>query len=373
MEVIQIVPVQQQYKDFMSMPDGLNKNISYYNNLQGFQFTEANLCKKDGIIYYSVSSFKIVKSSKSSYYIKRTARDGFTINEKGKLKVWFGKNIYQIPHLIELFKYYNFNWLHANMYQFMTKTIVEKMLAGKITNNIDVMKEYVKVMRLKCSPALLLKLFTSANCTTSKTDFLRQASVAKDINHLIEYLLTPNKNTYMIFQDMIKEAQILERKIDYNWSYKRVIEEHKAWTEELMQVEIDALDDVVIPSVERFERYTPANFKLLKTQKEVFYEGKTMKHCVYTAYWASIKNSTYLAYHIKQDDEEATLGVNVYDDKIMYNQCYTRYNQPVSPKLSTIVKQFVEELNEQVQRDGVLKQPIEQYVELNNIVNELPF
>jgi len=94
MEIIPIVPVQQQYKDFMSMPDGLNKNISYYNNLQGFQFTEANLCKKDGMTYYSVSNFKIVKSSKTSYYTKRTSRDGFTINEKGKLKVWFGKNIY---------------------------------------------------------------------------------------------------------------------------------------------------------------------------------------------------------------------------------------------------------------------------------------
>jgi hypothetical protein len=39
------------------------------------------------------------------------------------------------------------------------------------------------------------------------------------------------------------------------------------------------------------------------------------------------------------------------------------------------VKTFVEELNEQVQRDGILKEPIDQYVQVeNNIVNEyLPF
>jgi len=276
---------------------------------------------------------------------------------------------------MELFKYYNFNWLNTSMYQFMTKTIVEKMLAGKITNNLDVIKEYVKVMRLKCSPALLLKLFITDDNRLSKTDFLREASVAKDINHLIEHLLNPNdQRGRIIFQDMVKEAQILEKKIDYKWSHSRLVEEHKAWTEQIMQIEIDTLDNTTIPDIERFDRYTPDNFKLLKTQKEVFYEGKTMKHCVYTAYWPSIKNGSYLAYHIEQNGEEATLGVNVYEDKIVYNQCYSRYNGNISSALKLTVMQFVENLNEQVRRDGVSFYSVQNYtLKDDNIINELPF
>jgi hypothetical protein len=373
METIQLVQPQQEFKDFMSMPDGLAKNVSYYNNMYSRAFTEASITKKDGCIYYAANTFKIVKSTKSSYYIKRITKDGFTIDEKGKASFWFNKSIFQMPHINEIFKYFNFNWLDVKLYPFITKGIFEKMVAGKITNSTDVCKAYIKAMRINCSPALFLQLFQSNSI--SKQDFLRRAAVAKDINHFIEYLLLPNDTrSVLVYEDMIKEAQILEKKIDYKWSSKRLTEEHKAWTEQIMQVEIDSLDDVIIPGVERFDRYTPDGFKLLKTQKEVFYEGKTMKHCVYTAYWSSIKNSSYIAYHIQLGEEEATLGVNVYDDKVMYNQCYSRYNGPISSKMQMKVKSFVEELNEQVQRDGILKEPIDQYVHVeNNIVNELPF
>jgi len=373
METIQLVSPQQEYLDFMALPDGLAKNVSYYNNLQGRNFTEASITKKDGCIYYAANTFKVVKSTKSSYYIKRVTKDGFTIDEKGKLSVWFSKNIFQIPYISDIFKHFNFNWLDVKLYPFITKGIFEKMVAGKITNNTDVCKAYIKAMRLNCSPALFLQLFLTSSI--SKQDFLRRAVVAKDVNHFIEYLLTPNDNrSNLVLEDMVKEALILEKKIDYKWSSKRLTEEHKAWTEEIMQVEIDSLDDVKIPAVERFDKYTPDGFKLLKTQKEVFYEGKTMKHCVYTAYWNSIKNSSYIAYHIKLDNEEVTLGVNVYDDKMVYNQCYSRYNGPISSKMQIKVTNFVQELNEQVQRDGILKERFNQYVHVeNNIINQLPF
>jgi len=375
METTYIVLPQQEFKDFMAMPDGLMKNIKFYNDIQNRAFSETSITKKDGFVYYVANTFKVVKSTKSSYYIRRTTKDGFTINEKGKVSVWFNKSIFQIPHIIQLFKHLNFNWFSEKLYPFVTKTIFEKMVAGKITNNTDVAKAYIKAMRINCSPSLFLQLFETT--TISKQEFLREASVAKDVNHLIEYLLSPpnDTKTRLVIDDMIKEAQMLERKIDFKWSFKRLTEEHKAWTEQIMQLEIDALDDENIPGVERFDRYTPDGFKLLKTQKDVFYEGKTMKHCLYTAYWTSIKHNSYIAYHITLGDEEATLGINVYNDKMMYNQCYSRYNGLISSKMQVKVKNFVEELNEQVQRDGILKETVEEYVQkTNHIVNEyLPF
>ncbi len=373
METIQIVAPQPEFREFMSMPDGVAKNVAYYNNFYGRNFSEASITRKNGCIYYATNTFKIVKSTKTSYYVKRVTKDGFTIDEKGKLSVWFSKSIFQMPYINEIFKHFNFNWLDVKLYPFITKGIFEKMVASKITNNTDVCKAYIKAMRLNCSPALFLQLFQTSSI--SKQDFLRRAAVAKDINHLIEYLLLPTDGrNNLVYEDMIKEAQILEKKIDYKWSAKRLVEEHKAWTEQIMQVEIDSLDDATISVVERFDKYTPQQFKLLKTQKEVFYEGKTMKHCVYTAYWSSIKNNRYLAYHIDLNGEEATLGVNIYDDKLVYNQCYSRYNGSISSAMNTLVNQFIDKLNEQVKRDGVVLQTAENYVQVgNNIVNEIPF
>lgn len=365
---VQLVTPTQDFKDFMSMQEGLAKNVTYYNQINGRQFSEASITRKDGHIYYAANTFKVVKSTKSSYYIKRVTKDGFTIDPKGKLSIWFNKNIFQIPYVQMVFTHFNFNWLSEKLHPFVTKGIFEKMIAGKITNNTDVCKAYIKVMRINCSPALFLQLFTSSNILTSKQDFLRQASVAKDVNHLISYLMDVSeeatRHKYHILSDMVKEAQILEKKIDYTWSLNRLKEEHKAWTEQIMQVEIDALDDKVISKIEKFERYTPSEFKLLKTQKEVFAEGKLMKHCVYTAYWNSIKQGNYLAYHITFGDEEATLGINIYDDKLIYNQCYSRYNGSISTNLELKVRDFVDQLNEQVKRDGVLKEL------QNNIINE---
>jgi len=380
METVQLIQPTEQFTEFMALPDGLAKNIRYYNNISGNSFTEASIAKKDGCIYYASNVFKIVKSTKSSYYIKRVTKDGFTIDQKGKLSVWFNKSIFQIPFINEVFKYFNFNWLSVKLHPFITKGIFEKMVANKITNNTDVCKAYIKAMRINCSPALFLNLFETTSI--SKQDFLRQSSVAKDTNHLIEYLLedistgTHDSSKYekrQIFNDMVKEAQILEKKIDFKWSLNRLKEEHKAWTEQIMKVEIDSLEDVKISKIEKFDRYTPQQFKLLQTQKEVFIEGSTMKHCIYTAYWSSIKTGNYLVYHINSGDEEATLGVNLYNDNIIFNQCYSRYNHKVSDVLDAKVRTFVEELNEQLNRDGILKQHFEEKTALNNIINDLPF
>jgi hypothetical protein len=375
METIQLVLPQQEYVDFMAMPDGLAKNVNYYNNMYGRGFTEASITKKDGCIYYAANTFKIVKSTKSSYYIKRINKDGFTINEKGKVSFWFNKNIFQIPHINAVFKYFNFNWLDFKLYPFITKGIFEKMLALKITNNVEVCKAYIKAMRINCSPALFLKLFQTNSI--SKQDFLRKASVAKDINHFIEYLLTPNDTrSLLVYEDMVKEAQILERKIDYNWSSKRLIEEHKAWTEEIMQIEVDSLKDVTLAHLEPFEKYTPDGFTLLKSQKEVFAEGKLMRHCIYTAYWSPILNSSYIAYHVKLNDEEVTLGLNLNrhglpEDKVTFNQCYGKYNSTPSSAMLSKVKQFIKKLNQHVKKDNIFS--LKFYVDPSESVETLTF
>ena len=369
MEIIQIEPIQQEFTNFMNMEDGIAKRIEYYKSMMSRTFREAVLCKKeDGHIYYSVKSV-MVKKGKNCFYVKRHVTDGFTIDPKGKLKVWFNKTVFQMPFLNSVFHHYNFNWLHQKMQPYLTKTILEKMFNGKLTNNRDVAAAYLKMMKIDCSATLFVKML-ECNTGITKEDFLRQSAIAKDVNHLLEEYISRsgqdesrNYDRYNMLNDMVQEAQILEEKIDYKWSTLRLKEVHKQWTSKIMEIEIQSLEDSPVDNIDKYDRYTPSEFKLLKTQREVFFEGKTMHHCLYTSYWTSIKNGNYLAYHININGEEATLGVYVdrhsKDRAVYYSQCYSYYNKRISPELECLVANFVADLNEQVMRDGIIKKELE--------------
>ena len=157
MENIALLTPSQEFQDFMEMQPGVAKNIVYYRQMMGRTTPEANICKKDGCVYYSYSEVGY-KKSKNNYYLHRTRKAGFTLNEKGKLSIWFNKSIFEIPHINKVFEYYNFNWLtNYRLQHYITKGIFEKMLTGKITNSTDVIKEYFKKMRINGSPALFVK------------------------------------------------------------------------------------------------------------------------------------------------------------------------------------------------------------------------
>ena len=335
-------PVQQEYTDFMNLPAGVYKNVQYYNSVQGRGFAESSLCRKEGCTYYSYTIFK-VKKSKNGYYRLNTQKHGFTLNEKGKLSIWFGKNIFELPGIADIFNEMNLNWLNKNLILYVTKGIAEKMLTGKITNNIDLVKAYIKSMRLTCSPKVLCDYLCSA--VPSKPYLLSMLSVAKDQNHAIEYLvsLTDGDINYLI-NDLIKQAQILDRKIDFKWSKKRLHEEHQAWTKEIMDIEVSSMQDVIAePSVPYLEFKRPG-FTLLTTKKEVYAEGKIMNHCVYTNYWSSVERGAYLIYQVEICGERATLGCYI-TDTIMFSQCYSRHNSAVSEGLKNRVNEFIKELN----------------------------
>jgi hypothetical protein len=355
MENIILEPVQQEYTDFMSLPMGVYKNIQYYNNIQGKVFFESNLCKKEGCTYYSHVLFKM-KKSKNGYYRQNTQKHGFTL-EKGKLSIWYGKNIFEVPGIWKVFEHMNLNWLNTKLMPYVTKGIAEKLLNGKITNNMELVKAYIKVMRLNCSGKLLYSTIEAGNY--NKQVLLLMMSVAKDQNHFLEYCLSvdPEKQTNYLLMDFVKQAQILDRKIDYTWSTKRMHDEHQQWTREIMEVEVRDMEDVVAENTLNFTEFTRLGFTLLTTKKEVFAEGKTMNHCLYTNYWSSIKNGNYLAYHIDFFGEKATLGCYI-SDGISFNQCYGYSNQSVSGDLKAYASRFVEELNQFAKEKHLIKELI---------------
>lgn len=336
----------------MSLEPGSYKRFMYYQNVANRTYADANLLiKDDGVIHYSYTTYKM-KRSKDGYYRSNAKRQGFTLDEKGKLKIWFGGTVQGIPHLTDVLKALNKEWFTLGLMGILTKGLLEKVLNSKITNPTDYAKAYIKVMRINCSPKLLLNAVTQHNIVSSY--IYRGAQLAKDLNHFLEYMirykqqdLYSNENFNHI-QDLERQAMILGKKIDYMWSDKRMQEEHNNWTKEIMELEMNSISDVTLNWLQEFHQYMPEGFTLLDTQKKVFAEGKSMHHCVYTNYWSSIKAGRYIAIHIDTGSETATLGLNVENGKLGYNQMYGTYNRSVSSSLHIRVRMWLNSIENTV-------------------------
>ena len=90
-------------------------------------------------------------------------------------------------------------------------------------------------------------------------------------------------------------------------------------------------------------------FKLLNTEKDIFIEGSTMHHCLYTCYYDKIKNHNYIAFHL-DFPEECTLGICTYNEEICLNQIYKKYDQPVSNETRQYALDFIKTHQEDLKK-----------------------
>lgn len=361
MQNITIVPVNQTVQDFLSMDPGSYKRYKFYQDISDRTFTEANLLIKDdqNTVHYSYTSYKL-KRSKDGYYKQVTKRQGFTLDEKGKLKIWFKGNVHTLPVLSVVLKHLNKEWFPDQFSTILTKGLLEKVLNGKITNPTDYAKAYLKAVRVpSCSPKLFLEAVMKYSFSGSQ--LYRAAQVAKDVNHYIEDFISKSKREfisgYVHITDLERQAMILDEKIDYKWSVKRMEEQHSLWTSKIMEMELDHIEDVSLDVLQPYHALMPSGFTLLDTQKKVFAEGKLMSHCVYTNYWREINSGRYLAIHVDMFNESATLGLNVHRDVIRFNQMYGKYNRPVSQKLIDYVQEWLKDVNMQYRNMDLKLQP----------------
>lgn len=362
MEKIVIIPRDSRLVDFFAMEDGIYKNILFNREIANNHFAESDLVKMDdGKIHFAHTTYTVKKGKK--YYIKNKSKKGFTVDEKGKLKIWYGSDIAGNQMFSNALKALNIDWFmneETILWPFMTKTLFQKVITGKITNPIDFLSGYLKLSRINASPKLM---YAACKCgTLSKVTFLIGAYAAKDVNHYLEYFMDGSVKKTHHLDDFIKQSKILERKIDFKWSAKRMDEEHSNWTKEIMAAEIHSIPDreVKVNNYKRIAEFVPEFFEALDTQKKVFTEGSTMKHCLYTNYWTNINSGAFLAYHIKWKGQEATLGLHSYENKVIrISQIYGVRNSSVSSELRDEVRKIVDWINANVVDKGVefLKEP----------------
>jgi len=384
MELNKLIDIPQEVIEFLKMENNVYKNLMYERKFNGRSYPEVSICKKEGKIHFSDTQLTIKKNMNkdggSSFYLRPMKKAGFTIDEKNKLSVWFGKSVFELPHISFFYNYMNYNWLDKNVYPYITKSVLEKMLKHKITNNLDLIASYLKSMRISASPKKFLEVITKIG--QNKQNLLRLLSVAKNNDHLLDLFIDNSKNTpgdsvlaTYDLEDLIKQAFILGRKIDFTWSQNRIKEEHKMWTREIMAVELNYLEDKDIPLKNFWSAFQHPGYTLLTTQKEVFIEGTTMDHCLYTNYEREISSGQYLAYSVEHNGEKATLGLSIkrhpnLDKRLVakINQSTGKRNQSISAELRIKNQEFVSALN-----NHLMKNPVEIPKTVVVEIDDVPF
>jgi hypothetical protein len=313
MENITLMAVSQQIKDFLALPPGPLKNIKY-NSLNNNKTWDASIVYKDGCMYYGCTSYSVAKS-KYSYFLKATMKDGFTLDPKGKLQIWYGKSPKKIPRIDDVIKALGNDWYNSDYMYFLTKGILEKILTGKITNPLGFFEAWLKAQRIKASPRLLYKAIIATSCFSVYSRVLKYQSIFKHVDQFLLLMIdnSDDKSITSDFFDMCDQAVLLETMVDPSWSPTRVHIEHQRMTREIMELEIGELDNTPIAGLKKIKEFVDSypDVILLDNRKAVFAEGKLMSHCIYTNYWDKIEKMSILCFHVDHKRQQGTLTIQL--------------------------------------------------------------
>lgn len=319
------------------------------NKLQ--TWSEDTRSESDTYIYWASNACIPKWNIKTGLYLKRDASAGCSYDKvKKTFKWWFGKQAITVcPGLVaDMCHYFKTEWFDAippSLKASCTNTNLNKVLLGKVTNPRDLIKAILKtnpVMRgMNISTETLWKYVNvrdKANRLQALSDIM---TVAKDPNHALEYMATAE---YMSFdtQDLIKQAQRLNRKIDFKWSRSRMTEVHSDWTKEIMDIEQEYVESIDYEYIN--ELPSNGSLELVTNSKDLYIEGRLMSHCVYTNYASQVNDKSYFVFKFTDRDVRATVGITRYYDhnNFIINQMHGKHNKSIDQCHQDYVKEWLD-------------------------------
>ena len=314
-------------------------------------WAEDTRAESDTHVYWASNGCVPKWNIKTGLYLKRDASAGCSYDKvKKTFKWWYGKQaIISCPMLVaDMCQYFKTEWFDSippSLRVSCTNTNLNKVLLGKITNPRDLIKAILKtnpVMRgMNISTEILWK-YVNARGTANRLQALSDImTVAKDPNHALEYMATAD---YISFdtQDLIKQAQMLNRKIDFKWSKSRMAEVHSEWTKEIMDIEQEYVESTDYEYVN--ELPTNGSLELVTNSKDLYIEGRLMSHCVYTNYASQVNDKSYFVFKFTDRDVRATVGITRYYDhnNFVINQMHGKHNKSIDQCHQDYVKEWLD-------------------------------
>lgn len=278
---------------------------------------------KDGKIFFGLRT-KIICRSGNKFYPKIDWSNTIVIDGK---KISTHK-----LNIAGLYKFASVIGIDLNFTYALPVTLKKHLLKECVIADILRKKVYNEETLCRCILSKIYhlkgfdwKLFFNYNCCSNYLSIPDLQAFTKDLAKSISILVHEKENYNPIYRDLLNCAIQLNEIVDFTWSQKRIKEEHQRQINELNRREIEAKEQVPVFDICLDEPH----IHMLNTEKEVFFEGTNMHHCLYNCYWNRIKHKNYIAFHMSVP-EDCTFSFKVLNDKVVLDQAFLAYDKQVS-------------------------------------------
>lgn len=315
-----------------------------------------------------VDKMMIPKFNKSIYFTNANV-DGLTFNKKTKkVHIWFGRSLKSFielgifSHFMRITENEWFNNMPRGLKVMVNNTILSQILSKKITNPEQYVKKFIS-MTLKAKNVVHWRLVKEYAIITSNpfmiSDFINYTtnpnvclSKLIDIHHkrskvtLFDSTVELNRQQDNIL-DSIKQCQMLDKKINPNWSDKRLEKEHMELTRKVAEMKLGEKSDIDIPYYGADSLELPNSSSFIRNERGLFLEGQEMSHCVYT-YWGRVRDKKYFVIKC-HTPERCTVGITFNSkNEAFLHQIYLKYDKPVKQETREIFEEWLKDEKVQI-------------------------
>lgn len=267
---------------------------------------------------------------------------------------------------------FHLDWILTNPWTFRIleerRDLWAACLSGKITNPKNLCKYFSKkYFKGAYSYAVLKRMAEDDFHIMSLWDLYYYTNNPEISLKIMLGLLEEDSGWQQLF-DVLQNCKILNSKMNFRWSEKRLYEEHQKQIEAINLMEIEALSDEPV-----IKEFSYGGLSLINTERECYKEGCYMHNCVYSCYWDSIKSKNYLIARGSVNGEYLNLGMRISNSGVVFDQVYSMRNKCVSEATKEYCRQWIKNLKDQLlEVAGVLKAPVVDQ-QLAEFIYPIPF
>lgn len=159
-------------------------------------------------------------------------------------------------------------------------------------------------------------------------------------NAIIDRMIEDN-DLLSLIRDMILQCKALNVKINAEWSHRRLHDQHQRWNSEMNKLRHRNCSTTPIWNIDNIN--IPDYMELINSEIRCAWEGDNMHHCLYNCYWSRIRNKQYMAFHVKSETGDFTVGIRINNNyEANLDQAYKAYNKYITEEdervLSKVLK-----------------------------------
>ena len=253
----------------------------------------------------------------------------------------------------DFLKLFGITWFeelpNAIISRFFTGSILKSILIGTIYNQETFYKAVGKrIFQSKVSWRLLKEYFEKDRAYFNITDlYYFTKNIDDSLREIIKQMDSNyNGDRVNLLWDVLQCAVKLNEIVDFNWSDRRLKEEHDRQNKELTERNMAHKSVEPIFDLDQFEDFS--GFKgaeLLNTERDIYLEGANMHHCLYNCYYNRIKDHDYIAFHMKYP-EECTFSFRLGEHErsgqptVILDQIFKKYDEHVLLSTKEIAEDF---------------------------------